>query len=93
MASENSPVAAFIEMWKQADCVCFDVDSTVLSEEGIDVLAAECGHGEGWHFAMLLVSALICLQVSLMISWALNSILMRSCGSYDQKRDGWKGAV
>jgi phosphoserine phosphatase len=28
-----------------ADCVCFDVDSTVVSEEGIDVLADYLGHG------------------------------------------------
>lgn len=29
-----------------ADCVCFDVDSTVLTEEGIDVLADYLGQGE-----------------------------------------------
>lgn len=29
-----------------ADCVCFDVDSTVIQEEGIDVLAAYLGYGE-----------------------------------------------
>ncbi|KAF0742581.1 hypothetical protein Ae201684_002482 [Aphanomyces euteiches] len=32
--------------WQQAQAVCFDVDSTVCSEEGIDVLAAYCGQGE-----------------------------------------------
>ena len=31
---------------KKADAVCFDVDSTVCAEEGIDVLAAFCGAGE-----------------------------------------------
>lgn len=30
----------------QADCVCFDVDSTVVNEEGIDVLADYLGKGE-----------------------------------------------
>lgn len=29
-----------------ADAVCFDVDSTVITEEGIDVLAASLGKGE-----------------------------------------------
>ena len=29
-----------------ADCVCFDVDSTVIQEEGIDVLADYLGFGE-----------------------------------------------
>jgi len=32
--------------WKNASAVCFDVDSTVVTEEGIDVLAAFCGAGE-----------------------------------------------
>ena len=27
------------QVWKIADCVCFDVDSTVCQDEGIDVLA------------------------------------------------------
>jgi len=27
------------QIWKKADCVCFDVDSTVCQDEGIDVLA------------------------------------------------------
>ena len=26
--------------WKNADCVCFDVDSTVCTDEGVDELAA-----------------------------------------------------
>ena len=29
-----------------ADAVCFDVDSTVVKEEGIDELAEFCGVGE-----------------------------------------------
>ena len=30
---------------RRADAVCFDVDSTVITEEGIDVLAEHCGAG------------------------------------------------
>jgi hypothetical protein len=38
--------ASVREAWRASDCVCFDVDSTVITEEGIDVLAAHCGCGE-----------------------------------------------
>ena len=31
---------------RKADAVCFDVDSTVIDEEGIDVLASYTGSGE-----------------------------------------------
>ncbi|XP_038075369.1 phosphoserine phosphatase-like [Patiria miniata] len=34
------------EVWRNADVVCFDVDSTVSTEEAIDELAAHCGVGE-----------------------------------------------
>lgn len=34
------------EVLRKACAVCFDVDSTVITEEGIDALAAECGVGE-----------------------------------------------
>lgn len=30
-------------VWKNADAVCFDVDSTVIQEEAIDELAKFCG--------------------------------------------------
>lgn len=33
-------------VWRLADAVCFDVDSTVIQEEGIDELAKFCGKGE-----------------------------------------------
>jgi len=33
-------------IWRAADAVCFDVDSTVVKEEGIDELAAFCGKGD-----------------------------------------------
>jgi len=32
--------------WKNADAVCFDVDSTVIESEAIDELAAFCGKAE-----------------------------------------------
>ncbi|XP_066513968.1 phosphoserine phosphatase-like [Hoplias malabaricus] len=34
------------EMFRCADAVCFDVDSTVIREEGIDELAKFCGVGD-----------------------------------------------
>ncbi|XP_074640792.1 phosphoserine phosphatase-like [Tubulanus polymorphus] len=33
-------------IWRNADAVCFDVDSTVCKEEGLDELAKFCGKGE-----------------------------------------------
>ncbi|KAL3852111.1 hypothetical protein ACJMK2_015794 [Sinanodonta woodiana] len=32
-------------IWRSADAVCFDVDSTVLEDEGLDELAEFCGVG------------------------------------------------
>lgn len=34
------------EVWRRATAVCFDVDSTLIQEEGIDKLADYCGAGE-----------------------------------------------
>lgn len=34
------------ELFRTADCVCFDVDSTVIKDEGIDELAKFCGKGD-----------------------------------------------
>ncbi|KAL5013321.1 hypothetical protein ScPMuIL_007591 [Solemya velum] len=33
-------------IWRKADAVCFDVDSTVLQDEGLDELASFCGMGK-----------------------------------------------
>jgi phosphoserine phosphatase len=33
------------QLWRLSRAVCFDVDSTVVTEEGIDVLAEACGAG------------------------------------------------
>ena len=35
-----------IETLRNADAVCFDVDSTVIMDEGIDELADFCGAGK-----------------------------------------------
>lgn len=42
------PTAALspADILRAASAVCFDVDSTVITEEGIDMLAAECGVGD-----------------------------------------------
>jgi phosphoserine phosphatase len=41
----SSRIAHAKKLWKTSKAVCFDVDSTVVTEEGIDVLAAFCGAG------------------------------------------------
>ena len=43
MGTACDPVA---EIWRKADAVCFDVDSTVIQEEGLDGLASHLGKGE-----------------------------------------------
>ena len=42
----GNDIPGAIEHLAKADCVCFDVDSTVVDEEGIDVLADHLGLGE-----------------------------------------------
>lgn len=42
--TKNGPEAA--EIIKRSQVVCFDVDSTVIREEGIDELAKFCGKGQ-----------------------------------------------
>ncbi|XP_038220649.1 phosphoserine phosphatase isoform X2 [Zerene cesonia] len=44
--SVMSPQQSVQEVFRTADCVCFDVDSTVIRDEGIDELANFCGKGE-----------------------------------------------
>ncbi|XP_068654455.1 phosphoserine phosphatase, chloroplastic isoform X2 [Aristolochia californica] len=44
---DNSvPNREVLEKWRNADAVCFDVDSTVCLDEGIDELAEFCGAGK-----------------------------------------------
>eukprot|EP00979_Chaetoceros_neogracilis_P003465 scaffold598_cov207-Chaetoceros_neogracile.AAC.3 len=43
---EGQNIASAMEALAKADAVCFDVDSTVIQEEGIDVLAASLGKGK-----------------------------------------------
>ena len=45
-AWQGQDVALAMESLAKADCVCFDVDSTVITEEGIDVLADFLNQGE-----------------------------------------------
>ncbi|CAL4114081.1 unnamed protein product, partial [Meganyctiphanes norvegica] len=33
-------------VWRNADCVCFDIDSTVIEDEGLDQLGKFCGKAE-----------------------------------------------
>ncbi|KAJ6795423.1 phosphoserine phosphatase, chloroplastic-like [Iris pallida] len=40
------PSREVLEIWQNADAVCFDVDSTVCLDEGIDELADFCGAGK-----------------------------------------------
>ncbi|CAH0715367.1 unnamed protein product, partial [Brenthis ino] len=44
--SVMSPQQSVQEVFRTADCVCFDVDSTVIQDEGIDELAKFCGKGD-----------------------------------------------
>jgi phosphoserine phosphatase len=44
------------QLWRSAQAVCFDVDSTVSPDEGIDVLAAHAGKGQ--HVARLTAKAM-----------------------------------
>eukprot|EP00262_Sarcandra_glabra_P006125 TRINITY_DN1822_c0_g2_i1.p1 TRINITY_DN1822_c0_g2~~TRINITY_DN1822_c0_g2_i1.p1 ORF type:complete len:296 (-),score=47.91 TRINITY_DN1822_c0_g2_i1:90-977(-) len=48
LASFNNtlPSKEVLEIWRNADSVCFDVDSTVCVDEGIDELAEFCGAGK-----------------------------------------------
>ncbi|KAJ1696762.1 hypothetical protein LUZ63_005274 [Rhynchospora breviuscula] len=40
------PSGDVLRVWRSADAVCFDVDSTVCLDEGIDELADFCGAGQ-----------------------------------------------
>lgn len=42
------------KIWREADAVMFDVDSTVVREEGIDRLAEFCG--KGTEISLMLVA-------------------------------------
>ncbi|XP_013170257.1 PREDICTED: phosphoserine phosphatase isoform X1 [Papilio xuthus] len=44
--SVMTPQQTVQELFRTADCVCFDVDSTVIRDEGIDELARFCGKGD-----------------------------------------------
>lgn len=46
MRPDKLPKEVALSVWRGASAVCFDVDSTVVTEEGIDVLAEHCGAGD-----------------------------------------------
>lgn len=41
-----APSKEILELWRDVEAVCFDVDSTVCVDEGIDELAEFCGAGK-----------------------------------------------
>ena len=43
--TSNGLKPAPIEVWRRANAVCFDVDSTLIQDEAIDKLAEYCGVG------------------------------------------------
>lgn len=45
-SSTMSTLSQTKELFRSAEAVCFDVDSTVIKEEGIDELAKFCGVGD-----------------------------------------------
>jgi phosphoserine phosphatase len=46
MAPNLSPKERAMQVWREADAVCFDVDSTVIQDEGLDQIAEHCGVGD-----------------------------------------------
>ncbi|KAE8815307.1 Phosphoserine phosphatase, chloroplastic [Hordeum vulgare] len=44
--ANRQPSKEVLETWRSANAVCFDVDSTVCLDEGIDELADFCGAGQ-----------------------------------------------
>merc|ERR1719383_555481 len=46
MAPNLSNKERAVLTWREADAVCFDVDSTVIQDEGLDQIAEFCGVGD-----------------------------------------------
>ncbi|KAJ1263300.1 hypothetical protein BS78_09G173000 [Paspalum vaginatum] len=46
LLANTHPSEGVVETWRNANAVCFDVDSTAILDEGIDELADFCGAGE-----------------------------------------------
>ncbi|XP_040379768.1 phosphoserine phosphatase, chloroplastic-like [Oryza brachyantha] len=46
LGRRSSARPGVLDKWRDADAVCFDVDSTVCLDEGIDELANFCGAGK-----------------------------------------------
>lgn len=62
-----------MSIWKHADAVTFDVDSTVTTEEGIDELAKFCGKGEqiAELYVLYLISTIVQPSLSYSSIWKL----------------------
>lgn len=61
-------------MWRNANAVCFDVDSTVCIDEGIDELADFCGAGKAvaeWTARLIFLNSVVVIKFQLQ---ALNFI-------------------
>lgn len=55
------------DLWRQADAVCFDVDSTVIQEEAIDEVAKFCNKGSEvqklYEYYLLIVKKFILFYI------------------------------
>jgi len=58
----SSLVVVVMEIWKQCDAVCFDVDSTVITGEGLDELSAFLGKGKEVAELWVLTIAIGCFS-------------------------------
>ena len=55
-----------MDLWRDVEAVCFDVDSTVCVDEGIDELAEFCGAGKAvaeWTARFVYISLIIYLRL------------------------------
>ena len=65
MVNRGLDFAEVVATWRNAQAVCFDVDSTVCEDEGIDELAAFCGAGEAvaaWTARSGLLFPVLCVE-------------------------------
>ena len=69
-----------MDLWRDVEAVCFDVDSTVCVDEGIDELAEFCGAGKA--VAEWTARFYFHLNPSIYIHWSSLIIYHRPCVSY-----------
>lgn len=74
-----------LDLWRNADAVCFDVDSTVCVDEGIDELAEFCGAGKAVaEWTSRLESA---IKIASFVFYC--RILVSDCSSYSIQGNEW----